>query len=230
MKRMLAGAVALTLFSASAGAQEAPKLDTVAEKFSYAMGYRMARDMIRQGLTDLDASALAAGVSDSMQGKDFPFSQEELTEIMTVFRTKLQERQASMATANAEAGKKFLSENASAEGVQTLPAGVQYKVHTEGSGAMPAATDSVRVHYSGKLLNGTEFDSSYKRGEPTELNLKNVIPGWREALMAMPAGSKWTIWIPAEQAYGPGGAGGMIGPNSTLSFDIELIEVVEKKQ
>jgi len=230
MMRMLAGTAALTLLAAGASAQDAPDLTSVVQKFSYAMGYRVARDMTKQGIKDIDSAALAAGVNDAMASKAFPFDREQLTEIMTAYRTMVEAEQASLAGNNAEVGKKFLAENETAEGVQTLPGGIQYKIHTEGEGALPAADDTVRVHYSGKLLDGTEFDSSYKRGEPTELNLQNVIPGWRTALTAMPTGSKWTIWIPSDLAYGNAGAGGLIGPNSTLSFDIELIAVVEKTQ
>jgi FKBP-type peptidyl-prolyl cis-trans isomerase len=227
MKRLLLGTVALAL-TAAANAQEPPKLETVTEQFSFAMGYRMTRETMSKGFTQLDAEALAAGARAAAKGQPFPYSREKLQEIMTGYRTLLESAQAEQANNNAEEGRAFLAGNENAEGVKVLDGGVQYKVITEGSGALPAANSTVKVHYSGKLLNGTEFDSSYKRGAPTELSLQGVIPGWRTALASMPTGSKWLVWIPSDQAYGANGAGGLIGPNSTLQFEIELLEVVKE--
>lgn len=126
---------------------------------------------------------------------------------------------------NAEKGKKFLAENAKKSGVDTLSDGIQYKVIKKGDGATPTETDVVKVHYKGTLIDGTEFDSSIKRGEPAEFQLNRVIPGWTKALKQMPVGSKWEIFIPADQAYGPRG-GGPIGPNETLIFEVELLDIV----
>ena len=137
-----------------------------------------------------------------------------------------QELSMRIAQENLEKGKKFLEENAKQEGVDTLSDGIQYKVITKGEGAMPKETDIVKVHYKGTLIDGTEFDSSYSRGEPTQFPLNQVIPGWTKALQAMPVGSKWIIYIPADQAYGQRG-GGPIGPNETLIFEVELLEIVK---
>lgn len=124
-----------------------------------------------------------------------------------------------------ERGEKFLKENASKDGVKTLPSGLQYKVMTEGAGKMPKVTDVVSVHYKGTLLDGKEFDSSYKRNEPAEFPVNGVIKGWTEALQLMKEGSKWTLYIPAQLAYGARGAGADIGPNETLTFEVELLKV-----
>ena len=126
---------------------------------------------------------------------------------------------------NAEKGKKFLEENAKKSGVDTLANGIQYKIIKKGEGAKPAATDIVKVHYRGTLIDGTEFDSSIKRGEPIEFPLNRVIPGWTTALQQMPVGSKWEIFIPSDQAYGQRGSGA-IGPNETLIFEVELLDIV----
>ena len=129
------------------------------------------------------------------------------------------------ASRNLEAGKKFLSDNAKKEGVATLPGGVQYKVLRAADGAKPGVQDTVVVHYKGTLIDGKEFDSSYRRGEPATIPLKNVIKGWQDAVTAMPVGSKWEIYVPAQLGYGEQGAGRDIGPNSTLVFEIELLEI-----
>lgn len=137
----------------------------------------------------------------------------------------MQEVAMKKATENAEKGKKFLEENAKKSGVDTLANGIQYKIIKKGEGAKPAATDMVKVHYRGTLIDGTEFDSSIKRGEPVEFPLNRVIPGWTTALQQMPVGSKWEIFIPSDQAYGPRG-NGSIGPNETLIFEVELLDIV----
>ena len=227
MKRLLLGTVACAMLG-TAGAQDAPKLDTVTEQFSFAMGYRMTRETMSKGFSSLDADALAAGVRAAVEGQPFPYSREKLQEIMAGYRQVLEAEVTASADRNAEEGRAFLEGNATADGVKTMDGGIQYKVLTEGSGKLPAANDTVKVHYTGKLLDGTEFDSSHKRGAPTELNLQGVIPGWRMALASMPTGSKWMVWIPSDLAYGPNGAGGLIGPNSTLQCEIELLEVVSE--
>ena len=230
MKRFLTALLALTFLCTTAWAEDAPKLETTVQKFSYMMGYRLARDMAQQGIRDVDADALAAGIKGALTGEKFALERDELQKVMTEYQAMMQKSRTQEEAANAEAGRQFLAENAKRDDVQSLDGGVQYKVEREGSGAKPTATDTVRVHYSGTLLDGTEFDSSYQRGQPTDLGLGNVIPGWRTALMAMTVGSKWTIWIPSEQAYGARGAGAQIGPNQTLRFDIELLEIVVEAQ
>ena len=230
MKRLFFALMALTLVVPAANSEEVPKLDSAVEKFSYFMGYRLARDMAQQGITKVDAQAMVAGIKRALAGESFPLEREELSQAMAEYRAMTQAERTQEGDMNAEAGRKFLADNANRDGVQSLDGGVQYKVERDGAGAKPTQSDTVRVHYSGKLLDGTEFDSSYARGEPTDLGLANVIPGWRTALMAMPVGAKWTIWIPAEQAYGANGAGAQIGPNQTLQFDIELLEIVSASQ
>lgn len=133
-----------------------------------------------------------------------------------------------MADVNEKAGKDFLAQNGQRPEVKTTPSGLQYEVLTEGTGAMPSASDQVKVHYTGKLIDGTVFDSSVERGEPATFGVTQVIPGWVEALQMMKAGSKWRLYIPSALAYGPNGAGGVIGPNATLIFDVELLEVIGK--
>ncbi|MDE6467761.1 MAG: FKBP-type peptidyl-prolyl cis-trans isomerase, partial [Muribaculaceae bacterium] len=156
----------------------------------------------------------------------------EAKEIINSFFTKLQEKQqaeaAAMGELNAKAGKEFLEVNGKREEVRTTASGLQYEVLEEGSGAQPKAGDSVTVHYTGKLIDGTVFDSSVDRGEPATFGVTQVIPGWVEALQLMKAGSKWRLFIPSDLAYGPQGAGGVIGPNQTLIFDVELISVEGK--
>ena len=146
-------------------------------------------------------------------------------EIQMFLNGFMQEVAMKKATENAEKGKKFLEENAKKSGVDTLANGIQYKIIKKGEGAKPAATDMVKVHYRGTLIDGTEFDSSIKRGEPVEFPLNRVIPGWTTALQQMPVGSKWEIFIPSDQAYGPRG-NGSIGPNETLIFEVELLDIV----
>jgi FKBP-type peptidyl-prolyl cis-trans isomerase len=145
---------------------------------------------------------------------------------MGAYQQEMIAQRASEAEANKAKGDAFMQANAAKEGVKAMADGVQYKEITTGTGATPAATDKVRVHYTGTLIDGTEFDSSRSRGEPTELTVGDVIPGWQAALAQMPVGSRWMVWIPPEQAYGMRGAGATIGPNETLVFDIELLEIL----
>jgi FKBP-type peptidyl-prolyl cis-trans isomerase len=227
MNRSVIAAALLLAVPATALAQDpAHPLGSNLEKFSYAMGYRMARDLMQQGIQEVDPGALAAGVGEAMQGKQFRFSPEEIRAVMGAYQQEMIAQRASEAEANKAEGDAFMQANAAKDGVKAMGDGLQYKEITTGTGAKPAATDKVRVHYTGTLLDGTEFDSSRSRGEPTELTLGDVIPGWQAALAQMPVGSRWMVWIPPEQAYGMRGAGATIGPNETLVFDIELIEIV----
>lgn len=140
--------------------------------------------------------------------------------------TYLQKMAQKVAEENLTKGAEFMKENAKKSGVDTLSDGIQYKVVKEGNGPKPVATDMVKVHYKGTLIDGTEFDSSIKRNEPAEFRLNQVIPGWTKAIQQMPVGSKWILYIPSDQAYGPRGAGGAIGPNETLIFEVELLDIV----
>lgn len=223
--RRLVTVVALALAVPMAAAQE-PVLESDFQKFSYAMGYRLARDLMQQGVNEIDPGALAAGVREAMAGESFRFSPEEIRAAMTAYRESVVEKRTRLAVENKDAGDAFLAANAKRDGVRELGNGVQYEILTAGSGEKPAADAKVKVHYTGTLIDGTEFDSSRARGEPTELSIGDVIPGWKQALTEMPVGSRWMVWIPPEQAYGVRGAGAVIGPNETLVFDIELLEVL----
>jgi len=154
---------------------------------------------------------------------------KEMGEMLNLYRKEAQAAQqkvkAEQGEKNMQEGPKFLEENKTKEGVVVLPSGLQYKVLTEGTGKSPKATDKVKVHYKGTLINGKEFDSSYKRGTPAEFPVNGVIKGWTEALQLMKEGSKWMLYLPSDLAYGPRGAGGDIGPNATLIFEVELLEV-----
>ena len=209
-------------------------LTTQKAKNSYALGMSIGSGLKRQGIaTVVDPATVARGMRDAMAGSKTALTDDEAKAAMQQLRgevEKMQEAKAHEAGASArKEGEAFLASNKSKDGVKTLPDGLQYKVVTEGSGPKPAATDTVTVNYRGTLINGKEFDSSYKRGQPASFPVNGVIKGWTEALQLMPVGSKWQIYIPADLAYGDRGAGGDIGPGETLVFDVELISIGEKK-
>ncbi len=212
--------------------EAASTLDTQEKKVSYAMGLSLG-DRFRTDSIKLDIPTFTDGLTAGSNDSDRLMTPEEIAETMQAFQqqqmAKMQEEQAAAGAKNAEAGEAFLAENGKKDGVKTTESGLQYKVVTEGDGAKPKAEDLVSVHYKGTLLDGKEFDSSYKRGQPAEFGVNQVIPGWTEALQLMPVGSKWELVIPADLAYGPGGAGGDIGPNSTLQFEVELLEIKDKE-
>jgi len=225
MKIPLLSGILLTSLAVSACAKETADLSTEKQQFSYAVGYRLAQDIKRQSL-DLDAAALAQAIQDVLSG-----AEPRLTagQMQAAVRSQLQqqmEEQEARTKANQDRGNAFLDSNKAKPGVVVLPSGLQYKVVTEGTGKAPNATDKVQVHYRGTLIDGTEFDSSYSRGEPTKLQVDQVIQGWQEALQLMPEGSKWQIFVPAELAYGSRGAGDAIGPGETLVFEVELISIL----
>lgn len=230
MSRLLAALVAAPLLlPVAASAQDAPPLETVDQRFSYMVGLQLGQRMMEQGLgKTLDVDAFAQALRDTFAGEKPRLSMEEMqATVKEVQAARDQEQQEKTGKAQAE-GKAFMAENMKKDGVQTTASGLQYTVVTAGTGEKPLAADTVQVHYEGRLLNGTVFDSSYARGEPATFGVGQVIPGWQEALQLMPAGSKWEVWIPSELAYGEQGAGGDIGPNETLNFTIELIEIVKK--
>lgn len=194
------------------------------QQFSYAIGFQVGQSFKREGL-DIDADALAQAVKDVLSGGKLKMTMDEMRASVEAYQAKqVAERKARADKAAAE-GKAFLEANAKKPGVKTLPSGVQYKVIKSGNGKQPTANDTITAHYRGTLLNGTEFDSSYQRGEPATFSVNQVIKGWQEILPMMHEGDKWQVFIPAEMAYGDKGAGGTIGPNETLTFDIELIKV-----
>lgn len=197
-------------------------LESEKEKLSYAMGYFFAKNVTQQDI-DLDTDSFIAAVQDILDGKETKLSEQQVQEVLTKYQAEEQQKRTNSATANLEAGNKFLAENKNKEGVQQSESGLQYKILKEGDGEKPSANSVVTAHYKGSLIDGTVFDSSYERGEPASFPLDRVIKGWQEALPMMKTGSKWQIYVPANLGYGERGAGGTIGPNSTLIFDIELI-------
>ena len=202
----------------------AAKLESDLEKLSYSMGIFFGQTVSRQQM-NLDTPAFLQAVEDVLNNSELKMDKEEMQQILADYQKKEQEQRAVQATSNKAIGEKYLEENAKKEGVVTLDSGLQYKIVTAGQGEKPSATSQVVVHYRGTLIDGTEFDSSYSRGEPAALGVNQVIKGWQEALQLMPIGSKWQIVVPSNLAYGERGAGGSIKPNSTLLFDIELLEI-----
>ncbi len=205
-----------------------PQIDM--EKVSYIIGTRIAQNFKTQGV-EIVLESLFSGIKDALAGKDLAFSQEESQKILSAFQQSLMAKQAAeraiQATKNLTEGKAFLEMNETKEGVKVLPSGLQYKVIKEGTGETPKAQDKVRTHYRGRLLDGTEFDSSYKDNKPIEFLLSRVIKGWGEALQLMKVGSKWELYIPANLAYGERGKPPVIPPNSTLIFEVELLDIVK---
>ncbi len=216
-------AIALLGFSAAAVADEI-KLETSQQKVSYILGYQAGAQMKQQNM-NVDFDTLTRAIKDGLDGVTPRLSGEQAAAVMQKFQAEQRAQQAKVGESNAKAGAAFLAENKGKPGVITLENGLQYKIVKEGTGNTPKATDSVSVHYRGTLINGKEFDSSYKRGEPTSFPVNRVIPGWTQILQLMKEGAKWQVFIPSELAYGKQGAGGDIGPDSTLIFDIELIKV-----
>jgi FKBP-type peptidyl-prolyl cis-trans isomerase FklB len=208
--------------------QSAP-LKTENDKVSYVIGLNLGADMKRRSVEDLNYDLLVQGIRDAYSGGNKLLTEEEANQIWAGFQKNLAEKQKvnkmKMAEENKKKGDAFLAENKTKEGVVALPSGLQYKVLRPGKGPKPKLEDTVTTHYRGTLLDGTEFDSSYKRNEPVSFKLSGVIKGWTEALQLMETGSKWQLFIPADLAYGPNGAGGLIGPNETLIFEVELISI-----
>jgi len=201
------------------------------DKLSYALGMSMGHNFKGSGIKAIKADDFAAGVAAVYDGTKPAMSYDEAKRIVQDFFTNLEkEMQAEAAKAGAEnlkIGEAFLSENAKREGVTTTASGLQYEVIRKGAGDHPAASDRVEVHYTGKLIDGTVFDSSVERGVPATFGVTQVIPGWVEALQLMREGDKWRLYIPSTLAYGENGAGGVIGPNMTLIFDVELLRVIK---
>ena len=231
----IAAAVSLTACNdKSAESAPAPaevKLETNLQKVSYGIGHNISSSFKKQGV-QLDLAALEKGIADGTAGEETALPQAELMAAMQAFQQEQMEKQQAERQAvegsNKEAGEKFLAENAKKEGVTVTESGLQYTVVTaSGSGKKPASSDTVVVHYKGTLINGEEFDSSYSRNQPATFGVTQVIPGWTEMLLLMDEGDKVNVVIPSELAYGPSGAGEKIGPNSTLVFDIELVDIVD---
>ena len=221
----LLGSISLTSFGA-----EQETLKTQGEKVSYSIGVDIGRTLKSQGI-EVDGDILASGIRDALSGAELKLDDEAMRTTMTAFQKELMSKAAAAAKESGEkaakAGSKFLAQKKGEEGVQGTDSGLLYKVTEKGGGAKPTISDTVKVHYRGKLIDGTEFDSSYKRGEPATFPVNQVIPGWTEALQLMPVGSKYEIYIPSDLAYGENGAGGTIGSNETLIFEVELLDIVK---
>ena len=199
-------------------------------KESYSVGYQFGQNL-KKLEADLDPEVLSAAIRDGLSGKESRLSEEEMRAALASLREKtvaaMQASAQEQAQKNLAEGEKFLAENKTKDGIKTTASGLQYKIIKEGEGPSPKAGDTVTVHYRGTFVDGTEFDSSYQRGEPATFPLTGVIPGWTEALQLMKKGSKWELFIPSELAYGERGAGNRIPPNSTLIFEVELISSEE---
>lgn len=204
-------------------------LKTSKDKVSYSIGLDIGKTLKRQSI-EINEDALLQGVKDAIK-KDslYLLTDAEIRQTMMDFQKEMMEKQTAklkeLGDKNKKEGEAFLAENKTKEGVKTTASGLQYKVISSGNGATPKATDKVKVNYRGTLINGTEFDNSYKRGEPLVFNVNSVIKGWTEALQLMKVGDKWQVFIPSELAYGEQGAGQTIPPNSTLIFDVELLGI-----
>ena len=222
---LAAACLGLVTIMQTPAADDGPALESNLQRLSYMIGLQIGQSLRQQGLDEIDGAAVAAAVEDVFGNRAPRLTREEMQAAHTAFQAGGAERQNRQATDNLAAGQAFLASNAENEGVMQAADGLQYRILRAGEGAMPVADDRVVVHYRGRLPDGTEFDSSYGRGEPAEFMLGAVIPGWQAALQLMAVGSHWEVWIPAELAYGAQGAGGSIGPNQTLHFEIELLEI-----
>jgi FKBP-type peptidyl-prolyl cis-trans isomerase len=206
---------------------EAPATTKVPmDKVSYFIGRNFGEQFKGQGIA-IDITALTEGIKSGLAGEKPKFTQEELMAAMQAFENSMREKEAARGNEAKTAGVKFLADNSKKKGITTTASGLQYEVIKAGDGPKPAATDRVNVHYHGTLLDGKVFDSSVERGQPITFGVQEVIKGWTEALQLMPVGSKWRIYIPSDLAYGEQGAGGDIGPNEALVFEVELLGIVK---
>lgn len=205
----------------------AKKPTSEAEKFSYTIGYQIGFSLKRENI-EVDTKIVSQAIDDVLKGRDPQLSPDEMRAAYEAGQKKMAMKKAAMGDAAKKAGTDFLAKNKSKPGVKSTKSGLQYKVLKKGNGKQPSATDTVVVHYKGTLIDGTVFDSSYKRKEPLTIPLTNVIKGWQEVMPMMKTGAKWQAYIPSDLAYGSNGAGGNIGPNEALIFDIELLEIKAK--
>ncbi|MDH5768788.1 MAG: FKBP-type peptidyl-prolyl cis-trans isomerase [Nitrospirota bacterium] len=230
MKLQVIIALSLVLLVSQVSAEEKLILKDQKDKVSYSIGTNIGNNFKKQSV-DINPDALVQGIKDALSGEKALMTEQEMNETMKAFQQEMMTKQAELAKIVGEKNKTegdiFLAENKKKKGVITLPSGLEYKVINEGSGAIPKLTDKVTVHYRGTLIDGTEFDSSYRRGQTATFPVNGIIAGWKEALQLMKAGSKWQLFIPPTLAYGERGAGRTIGPNATLIFDIELLSIEE---
>jgi FKBP-type peptidyl-prolyl cis-trans isomerase FklB len=217
----------------AAKSQSALALTTPKDKASYAIGLNIGKSLHKDSV-DVDPNILAQGIKDALAGSKPLLTDDEAKAAMVALQSDVRKKQEAemqiAGEANKKEGEAFLAANKTKDGVVTLPSGLQYKILKEGAGPKPTASDSVVCNYKGTLINGAEFDSSYKRGQPATFPVGQVIHGWTEALQLMPVGSKWQLFIPSEMAYGPRGPSPDIGPNATLIFEVELLSIQGKAQ
>jgi FKBP-type peptidyl-prolyl cis-trans isomerase FklB len=223
MKRLIVIVSASLLAFPLFGQDKSPQLKDQKDKVSYSIGMQIGFNLGRQKV-DINPDILASGIKDAIAGKP-QLTPDQVKDIMAQFEKDLEQKQKEVAEKNKNEGAKYLEENKKKTGVKTTASGLQYKVVKEGTGPQPKATDMVTVNYRGTLIDGTEFDSSYKRGQPATFPVSGVIKGWTEALQLMKQGSKYQLFVPANLAYGERAMGPDIGPNSTLIFDVELQDV-----
>jgi FKBP-type peptidyl-prolyl cis-trans isomerase FklB len=217
---------ALLLAGSAFAADSKPSTDK--EKFSYTIGFQIGQGFKRDGL-EVDTKSMSQAIMDVINNKKPRLSPDEMRSSMEGAQKKLASARKAKGGKAKAAGDKYLAENSKKDGIITRESGLQYKVISTGKGKQPKATDSITAHYKGTLINGKEFDSSYRRGEPATFNVGQVISGWKEILPMMKEGDKWQVFIPSNLAYGERGQGATIGPNETLIFDIELIKVNDAK-
>ena len=235
VKKLLVAVLFVGLLVCRVSAEDKPELKNNTQdlkekkdKISYSIGFGFGNSVKKQ-MADVNPEYLLQGMKDALSGNQPVMSEKDMRETMMEFQKEMMAKEAEraheLAAKNKTEGEKFLAENKKREGVITLPSGLQYKVITEGTGNTPKDTDTVTVDYRGTLIDGTEFDSSFKRGEPATFAASGVIAGWKEALQLMKVGSKWQLVIPSNLAYGENGAGQVIGPNAVLIFEVELISI-----
>jgi FKBP-type peptidyl-prolyl cis-trans isomerase FklB len=228
MKAILAIVLCSGLVACQKGAQDTSELTTQKDSVSYCIGMDIGKNLKSQSV-EVTPEVLARGIKDVLDSSKKVLTEEQAQKVMMEFQKQLMakhdEKMKSVGEKNKKEGDAFLAENKKKEGVVTLPSGLQYKIVTAGTGKKPKSEETVTVNYRGTLIDGTEFDSSIKRGQPATFPVHGVIKGWTEALQLMPVGSKWQLFIPSDLAYGAQGAGGVIGPDATLIFEIELLSI-----
>ena len=226
MKKFIIVALMLSLGGGTILAQTKAAPKTKKEKVSYSIGVNIGKDLkMKTQELDINSAFLLQGIKDAVNGSKTTMSDKDMEATMMSFQQEMAGKMKNIADKNKKEGEAFLEANKKKDGVITLPSGLQYKIIKKGDGAKPTASQTVRCNYRGTLIDGKEFDSSYKRGEPAEFPVGQVIKGWVEALQLMPVGSKWQLFIPSDLAYGPNGQGQIIGSNAVLIFDIELLSI-----
>jgi FKBP-type peptidyl-prolyl cis-trans isomerase FklB len=228
MKHQWIAILGILFLAFQVSAEETLVLKNQKEKISYIIGMDIGNNLKKQSI-DVAPNILARGIQDALSAAKPLLTEQEIQNTLTAFQKERAAKQEEVAKKNKNEGEAFLAKNKEKEGVKTLPSGLQYIVSKAGTGKKPSINDSVTTHYRGTLIDGTEFDSSYRRGQPVTFPVSGVIAGWTEALQLMEEGAKWQLFIPPNLAYGEQGTGGVIGPNATLIFEIELISIQEKK-